>query len=511
MDFKVIDEAIKISNTVLDSSSEQPIDLDVVLPDYCPDISRILKCTAAPKIDSRQKSGDKLLFDGNVKVKIIYLCEEARIHCFEQSMPFSAQFDARDVPEYANISHKIKLEYLNCRAVNQRKLDIHGAFVISVRATADGENVIVTDAEGCGVQLRKIACPVTNTVGDVSRSFVVSETLNIPNERQPVESIIRSEAVADMDDFKVIANKIITKGEIMLKLLYISDMANGSMDSAVLSIPVSQIIDIEGVDDSCVCMARYEVADVNINIKVDNDGENRLLNAEIKINAFASAYKKDNVTLITDGYSGEYEIIGEKKTVSVDNIIDVIRDKTSVKNYFDMPDEGVTRIIDVWCDIMSVNTIFYEKSLKISGQMNVCMLVLDMNAVPLYFERMIDYEHIKPIDDDCQSLYSDADAAVLSTEFSISSSGKIEVETRMLINASVFSVDRYQAINAIVIDENRKREPNKAALTLYYADMGEEIWNIAKKYGTAVDAILKENNLTEDVISEHGMILIPIQ
>lgn len=38
---------------VLDTVAEQLADVDLTLPDYCPDIEKILKCTLTPKIQSR--------------------------------------------------------------------------------------------------------------------------------------------------------------------------------------------------------------------------------------------------------------------------------------------------------------------------------------------------------------------------------------------------------------------------------------------------------------------------
>ena len=52
----------------------------------------------------------------------------------------------------------------------------------------------------------------------------------------------------------------------------------------------------------------------------------------------------------------------------------------------------------------------------------------------------------------------------------------------------------------------------KAALTIYYADEGEELWNIAKKYCTSVEKIQNENEIDTDVDKLQGrnMLFIPM-
>lgn len=49
-----------------------------------------------------------------------------------------------------------KCDYVNCRVVNQRRLDIRGAVTIHANVTGEVTVPIVTDAFGCGIQLKKL-------------------------------------------------------------------------------------------------------------------------------------------------------------------------------------------------------------------------------------------------------------------------------------------------------------------------------------------------------------------
>ena len=46
MEEKMIRTSIFYNDTLFNESAEQPIDVDLTLPDYCPDISKIFKCRA---------------------------------------------------------------------------------------------------------------------------------------------------------------------------------------------------------------------------------------------------------------------------------------------------------------------------------------------------------------------------------------------------------------------------------------------------------------------------------
>ena len=50
-----------------------------------------------------------------------------------------------------------------------------------------------------------------------------------------------------------------------------------------------------------------------------------------------------------------------------------------------------------------------------------------------------------------------------------------------------------------------------ASLTIYYASEGEPLWDIARKYYTSVNAIKRENDISEDKVPTNSMLLIPMK
>ena len=56
MEEKILKASVFVNDTLFNESTEQPIDVDFTLPDYCPDISKIVKCRAVSRISSVQLS-----------------------------------------------------------------------------------------------------------------------------------------------------------------------------------------------------------------------------------------------------------------------------------------------------------------------------------------------------------------------------------------------------------------------------------------------------------------------
>ena len=73
MEFNQENRTFSTTVTVLDTVAEQLADVDLTLPDYCPDIEKILKCTLTPKIQSKSLSGGQLQIDGTCVVNVMYV------------------------------------------------------------------------------------------------------------------------------------------------------------------------------------------------------------------------------------------------------------------------------------------------------------------------------------------------------------------------------------------------------------------------------------------------------
>ena len=228
MEYRVMKGEIPVCETILDTSAEQPIDLDFSLPDYCPDIQKILKCQIYPTI-TEQTISDRLDVEGEVLVKLLYLDSGKKaVRCCEYASPFSTSIALKKAPEnpssvvtYLNT----KVDYVNCRAVSPRKLDIHGAFSIQARAVSTVMQSIVSSIEEEDIQQKGSKVTLSRVSSRTQQSFTVNEVLELGQGKPEAEAIVRTDASALVEDVKVVADKLIVKGEaLILSLIHILGM-----------------------------------------------------------------------------------------------------------------------------------------------------------------------------------------------------------------------------------------------------------------------------------------------
>ena len=153
MNYSMNRDRFSVAEVIFDGCQEQPIDLDFSLPDYCPDIRRILKCQVYPQIDMKNITSDRLDVDGTAVVKLIYVdAIKNTIRCCEYKEPFSTSFNLDSPAENAMAFTKVKVEYMNCRAISPRRLDIHGAFSVCAKVCSKSDQEVVDGVEEEDIQ-----------------------------------------------------------------------------------------------------------------------------------------------------------------------------------------------------------------------------------------------------------------------------------------------------------------------------------------------------------------------
>ena len=98
-------------------------------------------------------NGDKLAIDGMAVAHLYYLDEERCIRHTEYKIPYTKVIELRTAPITPTVCVSQSVEYFNCRAVSQRRLDMRGAVTMAIKVTSQGEEEVVCDATGMGMQL----------------------------------------------------------------------------------------------------------------------------------------------------------------------------------------------------------------------------------------------------------------------------------------------------------------------------------------------------------------------
>ncbi len=509
MELNVKKELLHISELMFENTSEQSVDGDITLPDYCPDIKRILKCMVSPCLASEQCTGDRVTIDANALVQVIYVDENNEIFCYEKTFPFSKIVEFGKQIDNSSAEIKMKTAYANTRAVSQRRIDIHASIAICVSILGKKDVQFVSDASECGIQLLKNFKDASDFIGQTVKTFTLNEVMEIGKSKPPIRQIIRQKVTPNLSEIKVITNKLLVKGEVNICILYCADTSDGGYEIFENTMPVNQIIDLEGIDDKSKHMSKLSLSSFNIVTKANSSGEKKLLDVSVNLTAIIKAQKEVENSFPSDCYSTLCNLKSDRKLVSFEKIIDSFEEMIMIKKGEEFTNTTIGKIINVWCDDVVTTYVCTGDELKILGSTVVSILGKDDAGQPFYAERTVTFEKIKNIKDGCKDLICNSDANVSAVGFVVTDDNKIDLRVEICLRVSLIRRNTTELLTDIVCDESKPKTKKYSALTIYFCDDGELVWNIARKYNTTVEAIKLENELNENMIKEKMMLLIP--
>lgn len=514
MELVAAKDTVKVCRTVFDAASDHPVDSDIILPDYCPDIGRILKTEAEAFIDSTSVEAGRLTAEGTFCVRIIYIpADSGGIRCVTNESPFSHSFDMGGDKGDVSVKCSVKVTFVTARQAGPRRIQVKASLSICAKAMAMRDEQFVSGCDDADVQLRRMPLVASTLVGSADRQFTAHEELEIGFGKPAASSVIRAQATAVTQDYKVIAGKVVVKGELIVRTLYSSDEGgeDGSIETMENSIPLSQIIDIDGVDEDCGCCVGLTAGPVRAEPKADDDGENRLLEVEMTVTASVTAWRTGQFFAVMDAFSPSYALSLETGDLDTEEMADHIRSTEMIRQSAEFGDTVIGSVTDcgVTADITEAKVD--NGALAISGELLVSLIAADADGSPFGIDKKLPFALTEELHvADNGALRFEPRIDVVSSGFSLAGPNRIDLRVECAVDIAVFSAVKSSVLTDMAFDPDAPVPyGDSSALTLCYADGGESVWNIAKRYGAPPETIKQENGLESDSIDRRTMLLIP--
>ncbi len=499
---------IGLFEKVCEVSSEQALDAEMNLPDYCPEIQRIVKCNVIPNVVSVRHQPGRITAEVNAVIRLIYVGESGNISSFEQTSSFEKTIEHSAVSQDCSVGIKVTADYVNCRALNPRKADIRSMLKFICSVSKKRDETVLCGVTGAGIQTMSDDYEFASVSSVNERIFTVSEIKEIPEEKPTVVSVISGSASAVCSEVKVINNKALLKGECTVKIYYISD-ENGNVECTEHSMPISQIIEADGLDEGDTVSTAFEIYSCEVFSKVNAGGEMRQLDINVGISCFLISFTSKPVSLISDAYSTEYELNQSTKSIEISSVNTEFENVFTNKTVLESIGVSVDKILCARCGELSYSFSLKENKCHISGTYDITVIYVDSEKQIGIIKKPLNFDYAIQLNGAAENIKCFGNVMILGCACVATGESRLEIKTEMKASGIVLESRIRKYVSAVEIgDENIKKE-NKSSLTIYFADKGETVWNIARKYCTTVEAILKENDLTENILSAGKMLLIP--
>ncbi len=493
MDLDTIKESLCVNKLIATKKEMILVEGDMIVPDSKPDILNTICTSGVICIYKKEILDEKIRLDGNINTYIMYMADDEndKIRGITTSLEFSENIQIANCKSGMKCKTETKLKSIETKVINGRKIGIKAAIDVEIKIYSNEDIEIINNIQDPGdIQLLKKDVKVNSLVGIGDTKIYAKDTININNNDNLAEILKAGLEITDRD-VKISYNKILTKAETEIKIMYLTE--DNRIGTVNAKIPVVGFIDIPNITEDNICDIDYEIK--NIVIK-PNSVEEHSIYIEIEVEVIATVYEEKVINLIQDLYSPVEKLeYNQKKIITITdkkniNEIRQIRENIQV--------EGIEN--KIICDVDVIPYIQNQSKsnnmISINGEIQLQFILandnlqVDTRIVKIPFDFNI--ENIENI----ESMETNIQLQVINKDFIIQDGGMVSVNIDIGID---FNSYRNSIFNVIEnIQTNGQREDEECSIIVYIVRKGDTLWNIAKKFGSTIESIVIINEIEDE-------------
>ena len=504
MDITLKKENYKTLQIMKDNSIEECVESDFSLPEYMPEILRIIKSTAQPKINSCKAVGERVTVDGECELRMIYTAEDGCIYSFSQTKPFTRHCENNVFNNATDISCEASVSYVNCRATSTKRAEIKAGIVMKINAFLEEVEEIISIEENC---IEKKCVPVrAMSLGcKKTRNFSMSDTVSLGN---PCAFIISYRASAICSEIKKISNKIMVKGDAVVEICYVNGNDKTYTENIRHNLPINQILEFDGMEERFTGNINLNITAVDVMLKNEEDGVGSSFDIGLSIEASALMWEEKELVVINDAYAVGCCVALKKQSMVFFTPLDEIRDTYIFREDFQVSGEGISKVLGSTCELTNVNAKKENEMLLITANLSLSVLIKDASGSISNINKILDVKYERKADYESNEIFCLPKLNVFSLDCAEKGNNGIDVRAEINVSTSVFGKVYIDAVTDITESENQPVR-NTNAITVYFPEERESLWSIARRYNTTVNAIAEENGLEGDTTENLKVVFIP--
>lgn len=503
MAYELIKEKIVLDRKIGKESTQVLLEGDIIVPDIKPDISVILQSDSKVFITKVEISTDRINFMGRVDISILYLAKgfEKPVH----SMNISAQIDdfinldgiSKDM--WADVRANIaNIEY---RLLNDRKISYRAVIEVTVVAEcSDTHEIVINISDIPENQCKKTSLDVNKSIENKEDRFIVKDEISVPSGKPNLREILQCNVAVSNKDIRVSNGKVSVHGELIVTTLYKGDTDDNMIEFMEHEIPFNGAVDVSNARDEMFADVVLSISDQYIQIRPDSDGEDRVVEIEVSVDAQIKVNSLECIEILEDAYCINQKLNISKQQIKYPKLISRNKNQTPIKEIIQL-DENCPDILQIFVvkgnpHLDDIKVL--DDKVIVEGVIETNVLyVAESDNTPLYSHKsIIPYKQTIETKGTTINMDVSVNVNIDHVGFNMLSGREFEVRFLMSFNTQVNQEIEGNMITNIDFSEMDKETLSQMpSITVYYVEKGDTLWKIAKRYNTTIAEIASINNI----------------
>ena len=490
---ETVNENLCINKLISSKKEIIMVEGDMIVPDSKPDVLSTICTSGVVCVYKKEVLDEKIRIDGNINTYIMYLADsdQEKIRGISTSLDFSETIQIPNITQETECQLETKVKSMESKVINGRKIGIKATLEVSYNIYSREEITVVSDIQNSkDMQMLREEALVNSLVGSGTTKVYAKDTIAVNNIDSIAEILKVNVNICDKD-VKVSYNKILTKAEAQVKILYLTEDNRICCTNA--KIPIVGFIDIQDVNENNICDLNYEIKNMILKL---NSIEEHSMYAEIEIEIAAFVYEERRITFIQDLYSPSEKLDYNKKQITTmiakrntSNVMQ-IREKIELEGLDgkNMLDVEVIPVIEN--ESKFSNKIVYEGSMELKFILSESDLQVDTRNVKIPFDYTM--EGIE----DGENSNTKMNIEIVNQDFIIQEGNIVTSNIDAKMDLQTYRIANMNVMNEI--QTSGEREEEDYSILMYIVKKGDTLWNIAKEFGSTIDDIARANGIEDE-------------
>ena len=520
--------------TFASAQSQITLDDDYNVPDYRPDIVKVFKEKGDLHFDEAKAAAGAAWLKGRLVFRVLYRSdqENGKISCLKGEIPFQEKLNMDGVQEYDVIQASGEIEDLTIGVIHSRKISVRAVILLKTEEPREKEDELCVGIEaddGCEKRYRntnilQLLCMKRDQCRQKSE-------ITLPSSKPNVQEILWKSLEIRNLDTKMGQDGVKLSGEVLISVLYQEEEETDRVQWYEMVIPLDCGVECDaGTEADIIYKVKARPASMELEVKPDYDGEERVLVLELVMNLDIRVWKEQEISMLEDVYSLKKEIIPVCTGVTLHHISVKNDSQCRLTEQMELAEsqEKILQICSCEGTVHLESTELTEQGVRAEGILVTELLYITTDdqmpigsAREIYpFEQLIEIpqqtartERNKPEELEAlerkNKLQTELDCRI--SQLSAVMLDQDHVEIKAVIGLDLLAFEQEQIDNITDMREeplDMEQLQKRPGLVGYIAKDGDSLWSIAKENHTTVEDILRDNHRTDENLCRGEKILI---
>lgn len=501
------------SGAAVCQTSSFTLDDDFNVPDIKPDVRMILRENGRIRVMEKKCNGGRLHIRGTLLADVLYISEDGNgIYGMESELPFDEMLHL-DQEDCSGLTIRAELEDITATMVHSRKINVKALITVKAICEEVQDEIVVTEADGKGLFARAKDVCFTNLAAMRRDTIRLKEEVVLPSSRPNISEIIYKEMHLNVTESRVMDEELSVKGNMNIFLVYQGSGLKETPEFYETKLPFTGRFELAGARPDMIEDISVTVAQENISTQADEDGEERIIEAEAVLELDMKLYEEKELMVLEDIYSVSGDVVLQGQMEQIPHLLMKNQSMGNFSGTYQLPELGVTpmQISYGSSELHLERTVMEESSLVMEGMLEFKLLLVTGSDEKPYvgIKFFTPFKHqveVRGINEGCTY---NVVPMVTDSSFQLYRSDEIEWKTEVNFQTIVFCNEpEYMMTGAEFVPFSGEEPELSYGMIGYRAEEGDNLWSVGKRFHVSPEMVAAQNNLEDEMIPVGKMLLL---